>query len=223
MSNTLLLDSLRSALESACHISLDGGQTVAKIISRDEEQMYIPNNDDSAHGCVDVTYDGFKGVSSISFEEILSSHKLELLKLEKPVEVTLPKFSTELNDTEQDSAPQKLDSVTKEFPYLSMTVGDELDESMSAMHLDDDDCITALMIQNTDESCEKYGNCILVDKDGTTNFYAPVTGDSVRQASLLDCFIFITDEPEAAMSHFVDEIIGTVTKFSKEAAENLKQ
>ncbi|MEZ9698998.1 hypothetical protein AB4455_07200 [Vibrio sp. 10N.261.46.E12] len=223
MSNTLLLDSLRSALESACHISLDGGQTVATIISRDEEQMYIPNNDDSAHGCVDVTYDGFKGVSSISFEEILSSHKLELLKLEKPVEVTLPKFSTELNDTEQVSVPQKLDSVTKEFPYLSMTVGDELDESMSAMHLDDDDCITALMIQNTDENCEKYGNCILVDKDGTTNFYAPVTGDSVRQASLLDCFIFITDEPEAAMSHFVDEIIGTVTKFSKEAAENLKQ
>lgn len=222
MSNTLLLDSLRSALESACHISLDGGQTVATIISRDDEQMYIPDNEDSAHGCVDVTYDGFKGVSSLSFEEILSAHKLELLKLEKPVEVTLPKFSTELNDTEQVSVPQKLDSVTKEFPYLIMSVGDELDESMSAMHLDDDDAITALMIQNTDESCEKFGNCILVDKDGTTNYYAPATGDSVRQAPLVDCFNFITDNPAQAMSHFAGGIVATVSKFSKEAAENLK-
>ncbi len=92
------------------------------------------------------------------------------------------------------------------FPHLRLLSGSDLDMALSELLINDDEDVTALMIQNVDTEQAKFGNCILIDKNGTTNYYLPEEGGSIEQAPLLECFKQITDNAEVAYNHFKAEI-----------------
>ena len=93
-----------------------------------------------------------------------------------------------------------------QFPHLKLHTGNVLERELSGLLVEDEDGITALMIQNIDTHSTQFGNCILVDKDGTTNYYIPQGASTIEKAPLLECFKQITSDPEQALLYFQPQI-----------------
>ena len=107
------------------------------------------------------------------------------------------------------------------FSYLKVLTGDQMQAAMKGVHLEDDEQITAVMIQNVDTDSDMYSNCVLIDKDGAANYYVPEEGDTVQQATLYQCLECVTDEPEGALEHYIERLTAIIAHFDIEAAQRL--
>lgn len=107
------------------------------------------------------------------------------------------------------------------FSNLRLFTGDQMQAAMKGVHLEDEEQITAVIIQNVDTDSDMYSNCVLIDKDGTANYYVPEEGDTVQRATLYRCLECITDEPESALEHYLERLAAIIANFDIEAAQRL--
>lgn len=110
-----------------------------------------------------------------------------------------------------------------EYLKFKLSSGRELNAALIGMHIDDDEDVTALMIQNIDQDNAKYGNCLLIDKDGSTSYYEPEEGGEIETADLMECFACITDNVIEVSSYYLDSIVQIVSLFDESAAKQIKE
>jgi len=96
------------------------------------------------------------------------------------------------------------------FPHLQLLTGEDLQNALNDLRIDDDEGVSLIMIRNIDESHPQFGHCVIIDRDGTTNIYYPEFGGTVEQAEIKDCFEAITHNAYQAMTAFTQVIAETV-------------